>query len=126
MPEKDIHEEKPAIMPLFNMIPADLAGTAMKQVAQFIAKQTELFDTIQKANLQWLDRAQAETALTSEFAAKLNAARSLPDGIKVWQDWSSRRFQMMTEDAQHVMGDIQKIMQKGAGVLMNGSQPGAS
>jgi hypothetical protein len=82
--------------------------------------QTELFERFQAANKRWLDRAQAEASLASELVSKLSSARSIPDAMKAYQDWGTRRFEMMAEDAKHIMDDAQKFMQTGAHMLTNG------
>jgi hypothetical protein len=70
-------------------------------------------------NQQWLDRIQAEASLASELASKLTAARSVPDAITAYQNWGSRRFEMMAEDTKHLWDDTQKFIQVSARVLQS-------
>jgi predicted phage tail protein len=111
------HGEKSS---LFGLMPAEFAVIGKKRVEDFAKAQTELFDTVQETNRQWLDRIQAEADLASEFAARLTAARSIPDAMTAYQDWTTRRFAMMAEDGKHLLADTQKFIEKGARLLSNG------
>jgi hypothetical protein len=59
-----------------------------KRIDEFVKMQAELLDKLQETNRQWLDRAQSEANLASEFASKLAAARSIPDAMTAFQEWS--------------------------------------
>jgi hypothetical protein len=82
--------------------------------------QNELFERYQEANKRWLDRAQAEASAASEFVSKLSSARSIPDAMTAYQDWGTRRFEMMADDAKHALDDTQKFWQSGTHMLTNG------
>lgn len=97
---------------LFNISPEDVAGA-----------QTELFDQIQEINRHWLDRIEAEVSLASELASKLTAARSIPDAMTAYQEWGSRRFEMMANDTKHFLDDTQKFVRVGAHFLASRWQP---
>jgi hypothetical protein len=90
-----------------------------KRIEDFVNAQTELFEALQATNRQWLDRAQTEANLASEFAAKLTAARSIPDAMTACQDWTTRRFELMAEDGKHLLADSQKFIETGARLLSN-------
>lgn len=105
---------------LLNRMPIDFAEAAKKRFEELTDVQSELFSRFQDTNKQWLDRVQAEAALSSEFVSKLSSARSIPDAVTVCQEWSTRRFEMMAEDAKHVLDDTQKFMQTGAHILASG------
>lgn len=82
--------------------------------------QNKLFERYQEANTRWLDRAQAEARAASEFVSELSSARSIPDAMTAYQDWGTRRFEMMADDAKHVLEDTQKFWQSVAHVLTDG------
>jgi len=105
---------------LFNPIPAEFAAAGKKRFEDFVNSQSELFGQIQDANRQWLDRVRTEANLTSEFATKLTAARSIPDAMTACQDWTARRFELMAEDGRHLLADTQKFIETGARLLSNG------
>lgn len=88
----------------FILAPAELATDAMKRLEALTKAQAEQF---QERNQQCLDRAQAEANLASEFVSKLAAARSIPAAVKAYQEWGSRRLEMIAEDTEHFMDDTQ-------------------
>jgi hypothetical protein len=79
-----------------------------------------LVERFQEANTWWLGRFQAEAGLTSEFVSKLSSARSFPDAMNAYQEWGTRRFEMMAEDAKHVLDDTQTFMQASMDIAMSG------
>ncbi len=91
-----------------------------KQIDEFVKMQTELLGRLQETNRQWFDRAKSEADLASEFVGKLSAARSIPEAMTTFQEWSSRRFEMMAEDGKHLLEDSQKFMETGAHLLSTG------
>jgi uncharacterized damage-inducible protein DinB len=100
-----------------------------KRVEDFVKAQSELLGHIQETNRQWIDRMQSEASLASEFAAKLTAARSMPDAVSACQEFGSRRLEMMTEDSRHLLSDARKFMEAGTrmwsgGWLPNGPRAG--
>ncbi len=104
----------------FDLAAVDFAATARKRLEGFANAQTEVFQNWQEANQQWLERVQVESNLTSEFASRLTALRSIPEAMIVYQDWARRRFEMMADDAKHLMDNTQKLIQAGAHVFTNG------
>ena len=109
-------------------MPAEFAAAGRKRMEEFTRAQTELIDRLQQANRQWIERMQSEANLASEFAAKLSAARSIPDAMSVCQEWTSRRFEMMADDGKHLLADTQKFMEATTRLLSNGwptERPGA-
>lgn len=97
-----------------NAIPNEFAAMGQKRFDEFMSLQTEILEKIQQANRQWVDRAQAEANMASEFASRLTSARSLPEAMTAYQEWTTRRFAMMVEDGKHLLADTQKFMQTGA------------
>ncbi len=104
-----------------NPMPTEFAEMGKKRVEEFVNAQTELVQKLQEMNRQWFDRAQSEANLASELASKLTAARSIPDAMAAYQQWTSRRFEMMAEDGKHLLADTQKLMEAAARLLPNGS-----
>lgn len=106
-----------------NLIPAEFAEMGKKRLDELVAMQTEQLEKLQEANRQWFDRMQSETTLTSEFAAKLTAARSIPEVATAYQEWASRHMEMAAEDAKRIFVDSQKLAETGARLLSNGWWP---
>jgi hypothetical protein len=123
MAQRESHSERTEKSSSSNPIPSELAAAGKKRIDEFINLQTELLTELQETNRRWLDRAQSEASLVSEFASKLTAARSLPEAMTACQEWTSRRFEMMAEDGKHLISDTQKFMEMGARFLSNGWAP---
>jgi hypothetical protein len=119
MAQKEAHTGQGEKSPLFNFAAADFAVTTKRQIDAITKAQSEALDNFQEMNQQWLDRIQAEASLASELASKLTAARSVPDAITAYQNWGSRRFEMMAEDTKHLWDDTQKFIQVSARVLQS-------
>ena len=102
-------------------MPTEFAEMGKKRVEEFVNTQTELLEKLQEMNRQWFDRAQSEANLASEFTSKLTAARSIPEAMAAYQEWTSRRFEMMAEDGKHLLADTQKFMEAATRLLPNGS-----
>lgn len=119
MAQKESSVERTEKYSMLNLMPAQLAAMGKKQIDEFIKMQTELLDKLQDTNRQWLDRAQTEADLASEFASKLSAARSIPEAMTACQEWSSRRFAIMAEDSKHLVEDSQKFIETGARLMSN-------
>ena len=120
MAQKKSQSELQKKVLLLGQIPGYFAKGAMDRFAECAKAQTELYEKFQETNKQWLDRVQAEAKLASEFVSKLSSARSIPDAMIVCQEWGTRRFEMIAEDAKHVLDDTQKLIRTGAHMVTNG------
>ena len=114
MPAK---ESQTGTFPLPGLIPAQFAEMGKKRIEEFVNAQTELLNKLQETNSQWFDRVKTEADLTSEFAAKLTAARSIPEIATVYQEWTSRHMEMAAEDAKRIFSDGQKFAETSAHLL---------
>ena len=106
--------------PLANLIPAEFSATGKKHLDELVAMQAEQLEKLQEASRHWFDRVQSEATLTSEFAAKLTAARSIPEVATAYQDWASRHMEMAADDAKRIFADGQKLAETGARLLSHG------
>jgi DNA topoisomerase VI subunit B len=111
MAQKESHAERTEKSSLPNLMPTEFAELGKKRIEEFVNTQKGLVEKLQEMNRQWFDRAQAEANLASELASKLTAARSIPDAMAAYQEWASRRFEMMAEDGKHLLADTQKFME---------------
>ena len=117
MVQKESQTERANIPSFATMDPAAFAVLGKKRIEDFANTQTQLIDKLQETNRQWFNRAQSEANLTSEFGAKLTAARSLPEAMTACQEWASRRFEMMADDRKHLLADYQMFSETGARLL---------
>ena len=115
MAQKEPRNESAEKSPLLDLSATDFAATTKA----FTNAQSEALDSLQEVSHQWLDRIQAETSLASELASKLATARSMPDAMAAYQEWGSRRFEMMAEDTKHLWDDTQKFVQASARLLQS-------
>ena len=114
MARNDPHTEKAARSAKPNLDPASLTEAGTKGIESMMTMQTEFFNAVREINEGWFGRANSEIELTSEFFAKLAAARSIPDAMAASQEWANRRMEMLAEDSRHLLSDGQKIMGAGA------------
>jgi len=106
---------------LFN--PAEFAAFGKNYVEELNTAQTELFGKLQDINRHWLERINSEANLASKFASEFAAAKSIPEAVSAYQEWTKRRFEMMAEDGQHLMADAQKFATTSARLFANPWQP---
>lgn len=90
------------------------AADGRRRLEDFTEARDEIWDRLQDANRVWLERMQQEAALTAELASKLTASRSLTDTATALQDWTSKRFELTTEDTRRLFADAQQIVSAGA------------
>jgi hypothetical protein len=106
-----------------NLIPPQFAAMGKKRLEDFVAMQAEQMEKLQEMNRSWLERMQSEATLASEFAAKLTAARSVPEVAAAYQEWATRQMEMAAEDGKRIFADAQKLAETGARLLSGGWQP---
>ncbi len=113
----------PPITPL-----GDFSALGTKRVEEYVSAQAELVKMFEGMNRRWADRVQSEATLASDFAAKLIAARSIPDVLAACQEWTQHRLELMAEDGKRVLEDTEKLMQSGGRLMSTGglSIPGGS
>jgi hypothetical protein len=71
---------------------------------------SELFNTLQEMNRDWMARATAEVELNLKLSRKLTAAHSVPDAVAAYQEWLKDEMGARTEDARLLMSSGQKFM----------------
>jgi uncharacterized protein (DUF885 family) len=99
-------------MPFFNV------GQERAEAA--VTLQKELLEAYEQASRAWLARVQSEVQLWSDLAAKLTAARSVPEAMEAYTKCVSQQMQMTAEDGKRLLDDCQKITQRIAKSLGNG------
>jgi hypothetical protein len=114
--ESSIDKAKKSPAPL---VAAEYAAIGKKRMEELVAIQTELIDKLQAANRNWFDRMQSEANFASELANKLTAARSVPETATVFQEWTSRRMEIASEDGKRLVGDMLQFMATGARLWSN-------
>jgi hypothetical protein len=99
---------------------ASMFKSGKERTEAMLGLQKELLDMCDQASRDWLARIKAEAELWSELAAKLTAARSVPEAVESYQQCISQRMKMVTQDAQRLSDDYGSFMQKFTRSLNNG------
>jgi hypothetical protein len=105
---------------------SELADLGVRQVEAFVAAQSKLSQRIQEAQAGWLQRFEVEAAIASDLAAKLSKSASPVEVASAWQDWVSRRLDLMATDAAHLAKDIQILVSEGARAFAGSWSPAGS
>jgi hypothetical protein len=100
-----------------NPMPAAWTGMKKARVDELVNVQTEFFNKLQETNRQWLERAQSQATLASELASKMTAARSLPEAIAAYQEWTTREVELLAQDGKHLFDHMQKLMEASTSLL---------
>lgn len=95
----------------------EMAEMGKKRIENFVDAQRELMSQVQEANRRWLDRAQSEARIASDFANKVMGARSIPEAMTAYQEWANRQLEMTAEDAKHLFTDGQKFIEASTRLL---------
>lgn len=100
-------------------------GFGQERMEAAVALQKELLEAYVKASQAWLARVKSELDLWSELAAKLTAARSVPEALDAYTKSVSQQMVMTAEDGQRLFNDCQQITEKLTKAVSNG-RPAAS
>jgi hypothetical protein len=100
--------------------PMEFAAMGAQQFEKLAAIQAELSAKLQQANVRWFEAIQKRAKLASDFAVKLQTARSVPETLSACQDWVRQRTEMAEEDAKHFVVDTQTLMEAGVRLMANG------
>jgi phasin protein len=106
-----------------------VVGLGRKRLEAIFEAQSKLVDTLPTLSREWMSYAQAERELSSDLLTKLTAARSIPESAKVYQEWLSRRMDLLAEETRRMLADAQKLVDVGArlfAVDMAGRTPPAA
>jgi hypothetical protein len=117
MAKNECHSEQMESVTLLSLIPSIFITMGRKQIQECVKAHSELVDRFQEVNRNWLDHLRSEADLSTEFASKMTAARSIPDVAALLLEWNKRHMEMVEVDAKHVLADTQKIMEVGGRLL---------
>jgi hypothetical protein len=117
MAKNQYHSELMGNVTPFSLIPSVFITMGTKQIRECVEAHAELVDRFQEVNRNWFDHLRSEADLSTEFASKMTAARSIPDVAALLLDWNKRHMEMAEVDAKHVLADTQKIMEVGSRLL---------
>jgi hypothetical protein len=106
---------------LSNLTPVGLAALGEKTMEEFAKAQASIFSTLHGTHRRWLDHMRSDARFASEFAERVTSARSIPDAMAACREWTSRRFEMMAEEGNHLLAESRKVVETGARFLSEGA-----
>src|SRR5262249_16441600 len=117
MTKKEYRTQKMESVTPFSLIPSAFITMGGKQIHECVKAHSELLDRFREVNRDWIDHLRSEADLSTEFASKMTAARSIPDVTALLLEWNKRHMEMAEVGAKHVLADTQKIMEVGSRLL---------
>jgi hypothetical protein len=100
----------------------DLAKMGETQIQNFITVQRELWSLMEQARQGWLGLAEAEGKLASELATDLSSCKTVPEIMKIYQDWMTKQGELIAQDSQRLLADGQKFMTSATTIIGDGVQ----
>jgi hypothetical protein len=88
--------------------------------------QKELWGLIEQANHDWRAHAETERDLGANLATRLSAVGSVPDAAQAYQEWMTKRMEMLMQDSRKFFVDSQKFTNSSARLFFNGWQGNSS
>src|SRR5579864_5551374 len=82
--------------------------------------QAEFVGNLEKMSRGWLAQTQAQAALFGELMQQLWKARSAPETMAAYQNFLTRRMEMMVEESRQFFANSEKFMSAGTKLLSNG------
>ena len=123
MAQRERHTDEAEKTSASYQIPPELATMGIKPFEELVAIQSEQLKKLQEVVGNCFDRMQSEATLTSEFAAKLTAARSIPEVATACQGWTNHHMEMAVTDAKRIFADVQQLAEAGVRLWSNGWRP---
>jgi hypothetical protein len=115
--------ERPTLPDLF---PSSVAEAGVKRVEDVMGLQKQLVTYLQDVSRNWFDHMQSEAVMASELSGRLAGARSMPDVVTAWQEWTNRRMELLAQDSRQVLKGTEKLLEAGARAFADGWPVGKS
>jgi hypothetical protein len=109
-----------------NLMSPDFAAMYSKSAENLAAMQKEWMATLEQASRDWAARMNAEAKLSSDFATRVTTAKAFPDAAAAYQEWMSRRMELLTKEWQKAVEDGQKFVNACTRIAGNGKGFGGS
>jgi hypothetical protein len=93
------HTEQMESVTPFDLIPSAFITMGRNQIHECVKAHSELVDRFQEVNRSWIDHLKSAADLSTEFASKITAARSIPDVAALILEWNKRHMEMAKLDA---------------------------
>jgi hypothetical protein len=109
-----------------NPMAPDFAAMCTKSAENLAAMQKEWLETLEHARRGWSAWLDAEAKLGSDFATKAAAAKAAPDAAAAYQEWMTRRMELLSKQWHSAVEDGQKLMNAFTKITVNGRGLGGS
>lgn len=86
-----------------NAMPPPFGEMGQKNLAACVGMQRDFLKALEEFNHDWSERAAAEVQLVSELASKLSAARTPLDAASAYQEWMTKRMEMLADDGRRLL-----------------------
>ena len=97
-----------------------LSEMTKKQMDALAETQRQYWEAAARISQVWLDQAQSEAALISEFFGRIAAARSAPDATALYQEFANRQFQIINDTTRRVFKDSEELLKANARLWQQG------
>jgi hypothetical protein len=119
-------DSSPSMGILPNLLSPNFAAMWTKSAENFSATQKEWMETLEHANRNWVARLEAEAKLGSEFGARVASAKAIPEAAAAYQEWLTRRMELLSKEWQKALEDGQKFVNACTRIAGNGKGLGGS
>jgi len=102
--------------------PMDMGKTGAEAMMKM---QGEFMSNLQSMSQAWLAHTQATASLVTYLMRQLSGARSAPETMAAYQQFLSRRMEMMVEDSRYFFSNSEKMMDAAAKMLTHGLPNGS-
>jgi Phasin protein len=102
------------------LIPSTFLDAAAKQIESLLMVQTDLMQTFEGMNHELFNHARKEAEIASEFVSKLAGVRSIPDATSTYQEWATKKMDLLAADGHQMLVHGEKFMQTSRRLFANG------
>jgi len=111
----------------------EAAGASVREAVEQTVEQTsaqahsmvdmhkDIFEAFQQMSHEWLEKAQSEMRLASEFSVKLSGLRSVPEITAAYREWWKHRLNIMAEDGRRLSENAEKLISTSDRYFGNGA-----
>jgi hypothetical protein len=97
--------------------PLDAAAHGLDAIAKM---QKDFIGNLEGMSQAWLSHTQATANLVNDLITQLWKSRSAPETMTAYQQFLSRRMEMMVEESRRFFATSEKFLDAGAKMLANG------
>jgi Phasin protein len=83
--------------------------------------QKEVLSICEQANRFWLEHINREADLSSQLAAKITAAKSMPEVATAYQEWAGEHVKQLASDGESLVANVQRLAGLSMRILGDGN-----